>query len=223
VTPSEIGTLNEGSLHASIKELLAQPGDRFEVPLSGFVVDIVRPTADGDELIEIQTGSFGALGKKLDRLLGDHQIRIVHPIAIETWITGTGKRPRRSPRRGSILDVFAELTSLPTLLDHPNLVLEVLLIDEEQLREPGRRGERRVMDRRLRQVRGTRRFEAVSELLELLPATLAASWTTADLAVAAPTSRRTAQAMAYVLRANELVVEESRDRSGRHYAVAQRG
>ena len=217
MTSSGIGTLNESSLHAGIKDFLQQPGDRFEVPLAGFVIDIVR----GDELIEIQTSSFGALGNKLDRLLGDHRIRIVHPIAVETWILRPGKRPRKSPRHGSILDLFVELASLPTLLDHPNLSLEVLLIDEEQLREPGRRGERRVMDRRIRQVRSTRRFKQVTELLALLPATLSEPWTTKDLASAAGASRRVAQSMAYCLRANELLVETGRDRAGRQYAVVR--
>ena len=39
---SDIGTLNEGSLHAALKELYAQPGDQFEVPLDRFVIDIKR-------------------------------------------------------------------------------------------------------------------------------------------------------------------------------------
>jgi hypothetical protein len=217
VTSSGIGTLNESSLHAAIKDLLAMPDDRFEVPLAGFVIDIVR----GEELIEIQTGSFGALANKLDRLLGDHRIRIVHPIAIDTWIERPGKKPRRSPRHGSIFNLFEELTRLPTLLDHPNLSLEVLLIDEEQFREPGRRGERKMMDRRLRQVRGTRTFDEVSDLLALLPPTLREPWTTKDLADAAGTTRRIAQAMAYCLRANELIVELERDRAGSHYALVR--
>ena len=216
MTSSGIGTLNESSLHAAVKDFLAMPGDRFEVPLAGFVIDIVR----GEQLIEIQTGSFGALGNKLDRLLGDHAIRIVHPIALETWIARPGKRPRKSPRRGSILDLFEELTSLPTLLDHPHLSLELLLIEEEQLRDAGRRGERRVMDRRLRSVRATRRFEGVHDLAALLPVALPERWTTADLARAAGISRRLAQSMAYCLRINELIIEQSRNRGGRAYALA---
>lgn len=218
MTGEGIGTLNESSLHAGVKDFLVRPGDRFEVPLAGFIIDIVR----GDQLIEIQTGSFGALGNKLDRLLGDHRIQIVHPIAVETWIARAGKRPRKSPRHGTVLDLFAELVSLPTLLDHPNLTLEVLLIDEEQLREPGRRGERKSMDRRLRAVRGTRHFEEVGDLAALLPIGLEEPWTTADLARSAGISRRLAQSMAYCLRMNELVVEQSRNRSGRTYALAPR-
>lgn len=218
MTDGGIGTLNESSLHAGIKDFLALPGDRFEVPLDGFIIDIVR----GDQLIEIQTGSFGALGNKLDRLLGDHRIQIVHPIAQGTWIARAGKRPRKSPRQGSVLDLFSELVSLPTLLDHPNLTLEVLLIDEEQLREPGRRGERKSMDRRLRAVRGTRHFDEVGELGALLPIGVEEPWTTADLARSAGISRRLAQSMAYCLRMNDLVTEQGRGRSGRTYARAPR-
>jgi hypothetical protein len=216
-----IGTLNESSLHAGIKEFLALPGDRFEVPLGGFVIDIVRETAEGKELIEIQTGSFGALGNKLDALLGEHRIRIVHPIAEQLWIAKPGRRGRRSPRRGSILEMFGELTSLPTMLDHPNLTLEVLLIEEEQLRAVERRRLRpQVLDRRLRAVRRSRRFEGIGDLVELLPIALAEPWTTAELAQAAAVSRRTAQAMAYCLRLSEAIVEVGRGAEGRAYRLA---
>ena len=37
-----IGLLNEKPLHASLKQWYARPGDRFEVPVDGFVIDIVR-------------------------------------------------------------------------------------------------------------------------------------------------------------------------------------
>ncbi|MBT5138568.1 MAG: hypothetical protein HOM37_05890, partial [Acidimicrobiaceae bacterium] len=99
----------------------AEPGDRFEVPLDGFVIDIVR---DGS-LIEIQTGSFGAMGKKLDHLLPSNQIVVVYPIAVETYLQKPGVTPRKSPKHGSVYDLFAELVSIPTLVDHPNLSLEV--------------------------------------------------------------------------------------------------
>ena len=48
---SGIGLLNEKPLHASLKQWYARPGDRFEVAVGGFVIDIVRD----DLLIEIQT------------------------------------------------------------------------------------------------------------------------------------------------------------------------
>ena len=46
---------------AAVKLALAQPGDRLEVPVGRFVIDLVR--ADG-ELVEVQTGGFGAIGRE---------------------------------------------------------------------------------------------------------------------------------------------------------------
>ena len=52
--------LNEGSLHASLKRHYAKNGDEFEVPLDGFVIDILRRRDEVDELlVEVQTSSFG--------------------------------------------------------------------------------------------------------------------------------------------------------------------
>ena len=70
VRVSNIGVLREGPLHAAVKAMLARPGDRLEVPIGRFVIDLVR--ADG-ELVEVQTGGFGPLGPKLDALLDEHR------------------------------------------------------------------------------------------------------------------------------------------------------
>ena len=75
-----IGVLREGPLHASIKDWCARPGDRAEVRIERWVIDLVR--ADG-ELVEVQTGGFGPLGPKLDALLDGHRMRIVHPVPAE--------------------------------------------------------------------------------------------------------------------------------------------
>ena len=80
---SSVGVLREGPLHAAIKAALAQPGDRLEVPVGRFVIDLVR--ADG-ELVEVQTGGFGPLRDKLRVLLAEHRVRIVHPVAAERRI-----------------------------------------------------------------------------------------------------------------------------------------
>jgi len=66
-----IGLLNEKPLHASLKQWYARPGDRFEVPVDGFVIDIVRRReSEGSEdlLIEIQTRNLAAINSKLIRL-----------------------------------------------------------------------------------------------------------------------------------------------------------
>jgi hypothetical protein len=52
-----IGTLQETSLHSALKAWYARPGDRFEVFIDGFYIDIVR----SELLIEIQTRNFSAI------------------------------------------------------------------------------------------------------------------------------------------------------------------
>src|SRR6185503_20785886 len=79
---SGIGLLNEKPLHASLKQWYAQPGDQFEVPVDGFVIDIVR----GSQLIEIQTRNLAAINSKLYKLTKSHQVRLIYPIVKEKWI-----------------------------------------------------------------------------------------------------------------------------------------
>ena len=108
---NKIGTLNEKPLHAALKRWYSRPGDRFEVSVDGFVVDIVR----GDLLIEVQTQSFSAIKRKLCQLVPRHPVRLVYPIAREKWIvklaadglTHAGRR--KSPKRNSMMELFVEL------------------------------------------------------------------------------------------------------------------
>jgi hypothetical protein len=180
------------------------------VPVDGYIIDIVR----NDLLVEIQTASFTALKRKLARLLAEHPVRLVYPIAQEKWLvkrTDDGEQTRRkSPKRGAAVDLFAELVSLPDLLPHPHFSLEVLLIQEEEVRcqQPGRAWRRRgwiTQERRLLRVVSQRRFATPADLAELLPAALPAPFTTADLAKALTKPRRLAQQMAYCLRAMDAI------------------
>ena len=202
-----IGTVNEQALHAALKAWYARPGDAIEVPLDGFVVDIVR----GDLLIEVQTRHFNAIKRKLTDLTARHRLRLVYPIARTKWIvrlaedgqTALGRR--KSPRRGRVEHLFAELVRIPRLLAHPNFSVEVLLIDEEETRRhDGARGWRRrgwvTQERRLLAVVGQRRFETPADLCRLLPEALPEPFTTAELALALGEPRWLAQKMAYCLR-----------------------
>ena len=94
-------------MHAALKQWYAQPGDLFEVLVDGYVIDIRR----GELLIEIQTGNFSALKKKISTLVSEHPVRLVYPIPREKWIIkipqGEGETQRRkSPKRGSVEELF---------------------------------------------------------------------------------------------------------------------
>ncbi len=220
-----IGSLNEKPLHAALKEWYRREGDRVEVPVDGFVADLVRD----DLLIEIQTRGFSAMRRKFDHLLDAHPIRLVHPVPAAKWIVkldgdGHAVSRRRSPKRGIAADVCAELVSFPSLLSHPHFTLEVALVEEEEVRRPDanrgwRRGGYAIEERRLVTVLDTVGLDAPPDLLKLLPQGLPDPFTTADLAEGLGRSRHLAQEVGYCLRVSGAVATTGRDRSGILYRL----
>jgi hypothetical protein len=203
--------LREGPLHAAVKALLAGPGDRFEVAVDGFVIDLVR--ADG-ELVEVQTGAFAPLGRKLDALLDAHRFRIVHPVAAERRIVRADEHGqivsvRRSPRRASAADVLDKLVAFPSLLSHPNLTIEVLLLREDHVRgaAPDTSGHRRrdPGERRLVEVLDRVEITAPGDVLGALPSLPGEPFTTRELASLLGCGTKLAARAAYCLRLVELI------------------
>jgi hypothetical protein len=222
-----IGTLHETSLHAALKHHLAQPGDRFEAPVGGYVADLLRPDTAGDLIIEVQTGSFTALKRKLPGLLERHRVQLVHPIALEKWIVrvdGAGQPlgRRKSPRRGALTDLFWELVSLPALLAHPNLTLQVLLTREEEVRAPARRSRRdyQVTDRRLLEVVQAVEFQTPQDFLAFIPVRLPEPFTSRALAEALDIPADLAHKITYCLRHMGVLAEAGTYRRARLYRVA---
>jgi hypothetical protein len=223
---SDIGILNEKPLHAALKEWYAQPGDKFEVSVNGFVVDIVR-----DELlIEIQTGNFASIKRKVQTLAENHFLRLVFPVAQEKWIVrlarnnrGIVEGRRRSPKRGVLEQLFRELVSFPKLIANPNFSLEVLLIQEEEVRcHDNKRGWRRggwiTHERRLLNVVDRKVFKDIADLLDFIPANLDVSWTTEDLAIAIGQPRWLAQKMVYCLRESGAIKAVGKERNAIVYS-----
>lgn len=214
-----IGTLNEGPLHAALKELYRQAGDQVELPVDGFVADLFR----NGTLIEIQTRGFSSMRNKFDRLLDNYSIHLVHPIAINKWIIkldsdGGELSRRKSPKEGTAVQVCEELVSFPSLLTHPNFTLEVVLIEEEEVWRPDPKGRRKrgfiTHERRLLNVLETIQFDSSEDLLQLLPAGLPSTFTTKDLAKAMGKTKHLAQQFAYCLRLSEAVETVGRDKTG---------
>ncbi len=182
--------------------------------MDGYIIDLVR----GDVLVEFQTRGFTALKDKLAALTRAHPVRLVYPIAQEKWIVklaDDGKSQvsrRKSPKHGSIEQLFDELVSIPHLLAQPNFTLEVLFIHEEEvLRADARRGWRRKgwvrHERRLVKVVGRRVFTSPEDVRALIPASLTEPFTAADLAAHIAGGRRRAHKMVYCLRAMGLLVQ----------------
>jgi len=201
-----IGTLNEGQLHAQLKQWYRRPGDLLEQPVDRYVIDIVR----GEALIEIQTGGFTPLRRKLNRLLDSHRVRLVAPVALTRQIVrlspaGEVLSSRRSPLRGRPQDVFARLVSIPALMAHPRFELELLLTHEQEHRrhQPGHAHRRHgwiVTGRSLISVEKTLLLRAPEDAASLLPP-MPELFDTAELAAAEQCTRRLAQQITYCLRA----------------------
>jgi hypothetical protein len=203
---SSIGVLREGPLHAGVKALLAGPGDRLEVPVGRFVIDLVR--ADG-ELVEVQTGGFSALGPKLDGLLDEYRMRIVYPVAAERRIirvdeAGEITSVRRSPKRAGVADVFDRLVAFPSLMTHPHLTVEVLLLREDHVRRTqpvrGRRRTRDPGERRLVDVLGRVELRSPDDLLTAMPPLPPGTFSTRELATRLGCSVLLARRAVYCLR-----------------------
>jgi hypothetical protein len=201
-----IGTLQETSLHADLKNWASQPGDSFEVNIDGYYIDIVR----GETLIEIQTRNFAALRPKLYRLIEKHPVKLIYPIPVEKWIQrqsidGQLIHRRKSPRRGRLEHVFLELIRIPRLIAEPNFTLQVVFVREEEIQSDDgqgswRRGRRSIIDRRLLEVLDTVTFNQPDDFHRLLPPGLPETFTTRELSAALSGPINLAQRMVYCLR-----------------------
>lgn len=198
--------MKEYSLHSEIKSLYSIPGDRFEVRTGDYIVDILR----GDMAIEVQTKNFSALKGKLRVLAGRGPVRLVYPLPERRWITHITKdgaviKRRRSPRRGALTDVFRELVMIPEMPGEENFSLEVLFIDEEEVRCADGRGSWRrrgvsIKDRRLLRVNSRVLFRGRDDYLRLLPGCLGEPFTNREFALSASIPLGSAQQITYCLR-----------------------
>jgi hypothetical protein len=193
-------------LHRDLKERYGPAsGGRVEVALAGFRVDAVA--ADG-ELVEVQSGALGPLRGKLDRLLGRSRVRVVKPVVLARRVVrraradGVDVSSRLSPKRGSLADVFDDLIGLARVFPHPNLRIDVLGVEVDEVRVARRRRPGyAVVDRRLRGVVADVSLRAPGDLWALLPPEgLDGPFTTADLAAWLGRPIPFAQRVAYCLR-----------------------
>lgn len=177
----------ESTLHRQLKGRYGpESGGRSEVAIGGFRVDAV--TAEG-RFVEVQMAPLRLLKAKLAGWLPIHEVAVVRPVILATRVVrraspnGPDLGARRSPRRGSLLDVFEELIGLADHFPHPRLTIEVVGVDVDEVRVPRRRRPGySVVDRALRGV-----LEAVSlrnpeDLWSLLPVEPDGPFTSEDLA-----------------------------------------
>ena len=204
--------MKEYSLHSEIKKVYSLPGDQFEVKLYNYIVDILR----GQLIIEVQTKNFSALKGKLQTLTEKHQVRLVYPLPEKKWITYLTKEnvfvnQRKSPKKGKLTDLFRELIMISHIVGNENFSLEVLLIDEEEVRcNDGKGSWRRrgvsIKERRLLRVNSRILFQNKTDYLKILPDRLNQVFTNKELSKLAKIPVRTARQITYCLRKSDTIL-----------------
>lgn len=201
-----IGTLQERTLHAALKQWMAPDPTHREVALEGLVADVF----DGQRVTEIQTRNLYALKSKLDRLLPHYPVMVVHPLAHRktlVWVdpdTGAATKPRRSPKTGRFWDAFHELYSLRPYLNDPHLTIRLVLLDMEEYRlqdgwgRGGKRGSHRV-ERLPGTLYSTADLHTSADYAALIPDDWGAAFTCADVAAHLRVRRRLAGEIINVL------------------------
>jgi hypothetical protein len=131
-----IGTLGEKTIHIVLKFALEPDQNNHEIKVGSFYADIKNENG----IIEIQTRNFNTLRKKLALFLEENIVTIVFPVAFKKhliWINnenGEITKRRKSPKIGSVYEIFFELYRIKQFLIHPNLRFKIVLIDIAEYR-----------------------------------------------------------------------------------------
>lgn len=191
-----INTYNESSLHNTLKNMYAiQTEGNTEIAMEGHIYDVVGKSG---EIIEIQTKNLSRLFPKIgDSLEKGLKVKLVHPIIRTKYIqyddeNGNEISKRKSPRQGSIYDLFSELTAIYPILLHENFTLEILeitMIEKRmKLNTPQKQNKRQRFQRDylktnkyLDEILQVTDFKTKEDYLSLFPATLPKEFCAKDL------------------------------------------
>lgn len=180
-----INTLNESSLHKSLKTLYSD-GNKLlqEIKIGEKIYDIV--TEEGN-IIEIQTKNLAKLFPKINECVSRKRfIKIVHPVAVEKIIetcdqNGKIISKRKSPQKCSIYDVAKELIGLHPVLQEKYVSLEIVgivmkekrMLEEKKVQSKNKR--RRFnknwnkIDKCIEKILWFKTFSSKSDYISLIP------------------------------------------------------
>lgn len=222
IRPGGIGILQEKPLHATLKWWVDDNPDHHEITLPcGRVADVY----DGERVYEIQTGGFSPLRPKLEVLLPQYPVTVVHPIPRRkylTWInpeTGETTPPRKSPKMGTFTHALSQLVYILPLLDHPHLTIRLVRLDMEEQRladgwgKEGKRGSHRAVLLPLT-LEDTLTLTCPADYGALIPATLPTEFTAAQFGKASRLQGRKLTAALKVLLDRGVL---TREKAGREY------
>jgi hypothetical protein len=202
----KIGTNNESSLHHALKLRYAGPGGKTEVQAGGYLADGI--SGDG-EYIEVQTGNFARLKKKVRELASNGRVRIISPVAVSKRIEVYGPRGkflyrRKSPVHGSPWNIFDALIHAPELALTSGVTIEIVLADITEKRVKDGKGSWRrkgisIKNRELSAWRESIPLEKPSDYLRFVPFKKHEEFTSSLLAERSGIDKWTAGKALYVL------------------------
>ena len=206
-----IGTLGEKRLPAILKLFYQPDASLHERKIGRMTADAILN--DGS-ILEIQTGSFSSLRKKLPVFLACGPVHLVAPVIAEKWVcwvspeTGEILSRRRSPKRYAPIDLARELNTIREFLSHPDLTVHFpfLTAKEYRLLDGWGNGGKR----------GSSRYERIPLAL---PSNLPERFTTKELQHSARISSRCAYAAAALFRSLDIIEEAGTQGRARLYQL----
>lgn len=198
----------ETTLHQQIKHSLSRDLQSTEVVVGSYRIDAIDKQ---NRLVEVQFGPLGALRRKVLDLRQDQVLRIVKPIIVEKQIVTLHPRnksvirARKSPKRGTPLDVFSEMIHFTKCFPHPNVMLDCWLVRVTEHRvdvksKRRRRKPYRLVDVFLEEKLGAFKLHTAADLKRMLNVPRGnAPFCTQSLAQHLNVNRWFAQQIAYVL------------------------
>jgi len=131
-----IGTYKERSQHLLLKHLYEPDISYHEVPVEGYVADILND----EGITEIQTAAFRALNEKLAVFLPRFPVRIVYPVCDKKRIiwtdpqTGESEMGRYTSYPRARFRILSELLSIVDHFGAPGFCIEIVLLKSSQFK-----------------------------------------------------------------------------------------
>ncbi len=192
------------TLHQQLKFHYVDDETRHEMDLDGYRIDAID---DQERLIEVQCASLLAIRDKIRKLTKKHKVVVVKPLATNKKLLKKARRngkvvsSRYSPAHQTLPYIFLELVHFTKAFPHPNLQLDILLTEQEEIRVPPKkrtwRRKHSVQDRTLVEVQDTVSISSPTDLWTRLDIDVPDVFTTADLATGGSMPRWLAQKAAY--------------------------
>ena len=217
------------SLHQQLKLHYTTDMQQHEVVVGRYRIDAVDRRR---RLVEIQCASLGAIRAKVRRLLDDHDVIVVKPLASRKQIVkkessqGEVISCRFSPARQTLVNVFLDLVHFAGVFPHPRLRLDILMTQQREIRVPpvGRGSWRKkytVHDRELLQVEHHYKFSTAKDIWMALAPVVPKTFTTSELADAISAPRWLGQKAAYCFREMGLLELDSKKGNSLVYRVSR--